>query len=300
MTLPTEIADEEGRLKRTARKTVVEVYEVREGETGSIYEMGIPVVDTGDLYHYNVGQKVPLGLERDNVPPSYLRTIRTLVYNEMFPGTGAEEANGKWGRDALSDERITDEAVKHAIQARFGDKAVIYDMSDPEANKIAVSEGHTLVYGSMLHAAEWNNVRRAGALLPAGKVTPSMKPTPEELGMKEMEHTPGMREIVAYTHEAAKALLGHDIVVRVIEHRGANYLAKYGSGYFTYNAATLEHGFFCQGISIAVDSLIIHEFGHDSEMDHLSADYYRVLTDLGAKLKAWAVRQAHALQPALA
>jgi hypothetical protein len=88
--------------------------------------------------------------------------------------------------------------------------------------------------------------------------------------------------------------LGHDIVVRVIEHRGANYLAKYGGGYFTYNVATLGRGFFNNGISVPVDSLIIHEFGHDSVMDHLSADYYRILTDLGAKLKAWAVREVTA------
>lgn len=292
ITLPTEIADEEGRLKRTARKTEVEVYEVLTGETGSIYEMGIPVVDTGDRYHYNVGQKVPLGLERDNVPPSYLRTIRTFVYNEMFGGTGAEEANGRWGRDALSDGRITDEAVKYAITQRFGENAVIYDMSDPEANKIAVSQGRTLVYGSMLHKEEWVNVKRAGFMLPAGQVTPSMRPTPEEMGMAEVEYTPGIKAIVAYTHEVAKGILGHDITVRAIHHKGANYLAKYGANHFTYNIALLGQNFFNRGVTVPVDSLILHEFGHDIEGDHLSANYYRTLTDLGAKLKAWAVKQA--------
>jgi hypothetical protein len=292
ITLPTEISDEEGRLKRTARKTDVEIYEVLGGETGSIYEMGIPVVETGDKWHYNVGMKVPLGLERDNVPPAYLRTIRTFAYNELYEETGTDEANGRWGRDALSDPRISDEAVRYAIGQRFGDKVVIYDPSDREANKIAVSQGYNLLHGSMLHGEEWANVRRVGFLQPAGQVTPSMKPTPEELNMKEVDYTPGIKMVVEYTHAAAKAILGHDIRVRAINHPGANYLAKYGVGVFSYNLANLGPGFFNQGISVPVDSLIIHEFGHDVEGDHLSESYYRTLTDLGAKLKHWAVKEA--------
>ena len=43
-TLPTEISDAEGILRRSARKTFVEIMEVLPGETAIIYEMGIPVV----------------------------------------------------------------------------------------------------------------------------------------------------------------------------------------------------------------------------------------------------------------
>ncbi len=52
--LNSEIADEEGYLKRILRETLIEVYEPFEGEAASIYEMGIPVVETGDKWHYNV------------------------------------------------------------------------------------------------------------------------------------------------------------------------------------------------------------------------------------------------------
>ena len=35
---------------------------------------------------------------------------------------------------------------------------------------------------------------------------------------------------------------------------------------------------------IAVLSVLLHEFGHEYESDHLSEAYYRALTELGAKV----------------
>jgi len=45
--------------------------------------MGIPVVETGDRWHYDIGQKVPLTLDRENVPPGFLRQVRVAVFNRM-------------------------------------------------------------------------------------------------------------------------------------------------------------------------------------------------------------------------
>lgn len=74
--LATELADADGRIKRTTRKTTVAIHEPREGERGMVYELGIPVVETGDRWHVDVGQKVPVNLERDNVPPALMRDLR--------------------------------------------------------------------------------------------------------------------------------------------------------------------------------------------------------------------------------
>jgi hypothetical protein len=62
------------------------------------------------------------------------------------------------------------------IDLRFGEKRVIYDPTDPEANALAVTKGYTVIHGGMLNGDEWRNVKRAGAALPAGQVTPSPKP----------------------------------------------------------------------------------------------------------------------------
>ena len=56
-TLVTEHGDD---LRPTKRKCRVEIYDPREGETATLYELGIPVVETGDRWDCSVLQKVPL------------------------------------------------------------------------------------------------------------------------------------------------------------------------------------------------------------------------------------------------
>src|ERR1035437_6520899 len=99
--LPTEIADEEGYLRRTSRKTAIEIYEPEPDETATLYEMGIQVVETGDRWHVNVTQKIPLNVDRDNVPPSYMALIRTVVVEATRERLTVEDANSTWVRDAI-------------------------------------------------------------------------------------------------------------------------------------------------------------------------------------------------------
>ena len=75
-TLATEFEDEEGRYRATSRKTGILVYEPLPGEKAMIYEMGLPIIETGDRWHYDVQQRVPLTSDRDNVRPAFLRDVR--------------------------------------------------------------------------------------------------------------------------------------------------------------------------------------------------------------------------------
>jgi hypothetical protein len=62
--LRTEISDVEGNLRPTTRKTKVHLYEPVGAGIGTLYELGIPVVETGDSYHCDVQQKMPVSLDR--------------------------------------------------------------------------------------------------------------------------------------------------------------------------------------------------------------------------------------------
>lgn len=159
VTLATEIADSEGRIKRTRRKTTMQVLEIAGERGGWLYEMGIPVVETGDDYDVNICQRVPVNLERDNVPAGYLRAVRTQVANLMASEIKTEQSNNPWVRDALSDPHISKQAVKAIIAGRFGDKAVAYDPSDLESNSRAAAAGYQVVHGSQLSKKEWTQVR---------------------------------------------------------------------------------------------------------------------------------------------
>lgn len=286
--LPTEIADADGNLKRARRKTVIKVWEPRAGETPTLYEMGVPVVETGDKWHVDVQQKVPLNMDRDNVPPAFLREVRTLVTGELYGLLTEADANASWVREATSDKNCDPTATKVIMDLRFGEKHVAYDPSDPEANALAVTKGYTVVHGSMMNATEWANAKKAGAILPAGKVTPSPKPfSPDGSPLKMVEpsaYTPGMQRIVDYVKALGPKLLKRSVSVQIASDIAWPFNATYGDGGLIFNLGRLGHAFFNSGPTVEVDRLIIHEFGHEFESNHLSEEYHDALCKLGAKL----------------
>lgn len=291
-TLRTERSDEDGNLKPTTRKTTVEVYEPLDGEQASIYEMGIPVVETGDRYHVNVMQKIPLNMDRDNVAPSYLRDVRTLVLNNTHDLLSAEDMKAAWVTNAMEDENVEAEAVKAAVVGKFGENSVVYDPTDPEANKIAAEQGYTVIPGGALPKGAWANVKANATVAPAGQVTPSPKPHADgaELGLMDPDHyTADIERVVLWTKDVAMQLTGADITVRVANANKEPFAAMYGplragrGGAFTYNAGRLGFKWFRAANAEAQVDLIIHELGHHFCSDHLDRRYLNALTLLGAR-----------------
>ena len=286
--LPTMIADSEGVMRQRVRQTMVRVYEPAPLENATLFEMDIPVVETRDRYHVDVQQKVPLNMDRDNVTPAYLRAIRVAVLNATHEGLTEDDVTQTWVKEACSDERVEDAAVRKAVKLRFGERAVIYDPTDLEANKLSVADGRPVVYGGSLSGDEWAQVRRAGALQAAGVVTPSPKPySPGGTPLKFIEpddQTPGMQRIVRFARDVALHVLKASITVGITCDITWPFAATYGSGRLVLNLGSLGHEFFNCGITNRVIDLLIHEFGHHYASDHLSSDYYDALTRLGAAM----------------
>ena len=292
-TLATEIADEAGILRRSARKTSVTVYKAEDG-IGWLYEMGIPVVETGDTFHVDIGQKVPLNFDRDNVKPAYLRNVRTLVLNAVHDRiTDSETANSSWVRDALADENVEADAVKAMVTLRFGEKSVAFDPRDTEANKRAVSAGYVVVHGSQMSKAEWANVRRAEVLPAAGRVMPTPSAysdnpnAPSVPVIDEDKWSEAERRTIGAYRRIANALMGFTPMVRLV--LVDNFRAAYGGRCLDLNRRNLGRTWFAEcliaeRLSEDAISLLIHELGHEYCGDHLSNKYYEALTRLGAKL----------------
>lgn len=169
-----------------------------------------------------------------------------------------------------------------------------FDPSDTEANKIAVSKGYTVVHGGMMSAGAWKNARKAGAISPAGQVTPGPKvwtgednPNAEIFSdwFPESKWTSGMHEVSDFARLAAEKLLRRTSTVKfgsTPHHLGR---ASYGpSGNLIFNKFRLGANWFERGITEDVVPLLIHVFGHEFSADHLSSDYPEALCRLGAKL----------------
>jgi hypothetical protein len=298
--LETPVADEQGVMRLRVRKTQVSIYEALPGETPGLYELGLPVVDTGDRWHVDVHQKVPLNRDRDNVRPTYLQAVHVAVLNAAHDLlTTEEEATADWCKLAGADPRCSDDAIKHLIRLRFGDKVAAPDPSDIEAMKAFQAQGGTIVVG--LSKGEWANVKRAGAVLPAGQICPTAKPYSDDPAAKDVtviseeKWTEGMRNIAAYATFLAWELLGVTLTVSMVNTTN-NFSACYGNGRLDFNLLRLGHKWFEYGAREDVDALLIHELAHDWSGDHLSEEYHQALCRLGAALKRLALEKADALR----
>lgn len=298
--LDTLIADEGGVMRPRVRKTSLGIFEPLPGETPSLYEMGLPVVETGDKWHVNVGQKVPVNRDRDNVRPAYLQAVRVAVLNAAYDLlTTEDEATAGWVKLAGADPRCSDDAIKHLIRLRFGEKVAAPDPSDLEAMKRFQSQGGVIVAG--LSKGEWANVKRAGAVLPAGQICPTAKPYSADPNADPVNVIPqerwsaGIRNIAEYARFLARELMGVDLTVSVVHSTNA-FAACYGAGRLDFNLLRLGHRWFEQGPTEEVDRLLIHEFGHQYSSDHLAEDYHDALCRLGAGLKRLALEKPEALR----
>lgn len=290
--LQTEVADASGTLRRKYVDTMVEIYVLRQGEKAMLYEMGIGVMSLGDdPYHVNVMQKVPLSMERDAVTPSYLRDIRAAVLDHMHEMLSTEQARGKWASDAI-EESTNPDAVKTIVTKRYGEKTVIYDPSDREANNIATSKGFTVIAGGAFTADAWDKIKEAEAVLPAGRVTPSPRPfSPDGEPLKlvpQDEWSPAMAAYAAMVSRLAERLESIDVVVSFTRDRGWKFSASYGktgmsTGSMTVNAGILGASWFERSNLASQLRLFTHELGHHYG-HHLEEPYHEALCRLAGKL----------------
>lgn len=287
--LQTVRLDDEGNLKPTERKTEVRVYEPLEGEEAHLYEMGIPVVGTSDKWHYAVQQRVPINWERNNVPPGYLKTLRVEVLNAMHGRISEEEATASWVTQAIDDRRCEAAAVKTIVTQRFGEHRVIYDPTDAEGTKIAVSKGYSVITGGAFSKGAWENIRKHAVALPAGQVTPSPKAyhpdgEPENV-IPESEWTADMRRITGFATVLFRCLIGCDLRVRIVNNPGVGWAANFGSRCLTLNFGSLGPKWFGRTVrDVEVLDLLLHEYVHHTVSDHLSNEMHETATKLGAKL----------------
>lgn len=298
--LVTEVADEHGFLKRVVRETLVRAYWPQLGEPGTLYEMGIPVVETGDGWDVSVEQKIPLTLDRTNVPERFMREVRAGLLNAVgMTMRGTEEAARPWVREAVATGEVRPDVMEHILDERFGEKRVAYDPSDREANNIATAQGYVVVHGGALHAAEWDAVKEHGLIKPAGQVTPSPKPfSPDGEPLRLVqEWTNEMYQFTHWAQRLAKALINEpNLRVVLADDPGWSFAGCFGKGELTVNVAKFNNGkrFFSAGPTLELTALLIHEFAHKAAPHHLTAAFYDECCRIGA-----ALAHAAADEPAL-
>ena len=296
--LQTEFADEDKFIRRTTRKTNVTLFEPLPGETATLYELGLPVVPLDGMpWHVYVHQRVPLNSDRDNVTPAYRKALGVLVLNAMHLEMKPEHAALPVIKEAMESPDVAVEAVNTILTHQYGAKRAIFDLSDPESNSKAFSNGYQVIPGGAFTKATWANIRKAGAALPSGHTFPT-KQCYDAAGaparrIPESEWTDGMRAVATYAQALALKLMGgRAIMVTMENERSQWYAANYGNAHLTFNVPKLGKTWFdLSKNSEKINDLLLHEFGHEYSENHLDAKYHKALTRMGARLAQLALTE---------
>jgi hypothetical protein len=297
-TLPSITTDDEGNLVNTSRKTNIELFKST-NSVGCIYELGIPVVELDIPYLVNVNQKIPLNKDRDNVKPAYLKKLNTVVLDQVSSELSKEQLKANWVSEGM--EKSTHKAVKDVLDGRYGEDAVVFDMSDSEANKKAFADDINVVTGGAFNKNVWDNIREARTTYedlarPSGSVgkyaSPNMSGNVPAPLLDKSKITKEMKQVFSLARKLHLKLFNQDLNVEIFDCYGLGgnrFSATYGGG---FSGADL--GFYYKSLGkswfdlktnkLAIIKLIIHEFGHYYSSDHLSKQYYKGLCEIGAKL----------------
>lgn len=292
-TLPTDVADEEGVLRRRERKTTVHLYSAA---NAMLFEMGLPVQPIEGPWSVNVLQKVPLNLDRTAVPPAFVSKLQTLVANHTARDLMPSEFTKPWIAEVVQDKNVSPEIVKLYLGAKYGDKIVIDvpGADGQESGRNAVANGYTVIRGGSEAKETWSKIREHDLAKPATALFPPMKASSDYRTLGDDEITPAYRQLINYCLELAPRVLGCEIIVRIIEGDKLGVLATWGRGgkdpVLTFNKARLPTGFFQYGPDVESNKLIIHEFAHHYG-DHLEEAFDDAMALLGAKLTDIALRE---------
>ncbi len=279
-TLPTEV-ENNGIFRKTERKTIIHVHNL--SENAWLFEMGLPICEIEGKYSFNVQQKVPLSIDRDTIPQSFLEKLFGEALNVLHDEIKPEESSESWICVGAGSDRIKSETTKSIITKRYGQKVLIATPNQPLSNDDAIANGFRIVHGSELSKKEWKNVRKADAMKSSSDLFPH-----NGIRGEDVEPTPNMLIFKNLAKRIAKEVFNIDIVVLFKKWIGVK--AQYGNRTFTVNVEALGEDFFKPDPTIEMLDLIIHELGHEKGM-HTEHSYHEALTLIGATMTMKALKK---------
>ncbi len=279
-TLQTEIANGDGVLRKSRRATTILVYRPKGGEVGTLYEMGLPVVETGDGFHYNIMQRVPLAADRDNVPAAFLRDVRAEALNVTADLLTEEDVSESWVRDGAADERVKPETTRRIADLRYGEKRVVADPNDPLSRERAIARGFTVVGSRAMSREEWARMRDAEAIPSSSALFPTTFGESERVD--ESELTEDHERVAGLVRIVSRLVFGWEASVRWYRQEGGHD-ASYAGRCVSFNLARLGRRWFGPSNLGSQLALIIHELGHVGG-GHVDEGYYGALCKIGAAL----------------
>src|SRR5581483_6143933 len=146
----------------------------------------------------------------------------------------------------------------------------------------------------------WTNVRRYGASLPAGQVTPSPTPFCEDgrpLRMvEEHQRTAALLRFERFAKELAEVLIERHLIVQFADDQGWRFGGCYSDRGLIVNVAVKGMNWFEGTAGDLLENwtpFLIHEFAHEAVKGHLSGSYHAECCRLAGLLARALIEQPY-------
>ena len=249
-------------IRRTRRKTQVDLLDRHDPNQSWLYEMGIPIQPIETPWDIDVQQKVPMPPNRTEVPTRYVNAIYATTLNAAYHLMDRDEFGQNWVKIAMNEERTHQDSVIATVQGRHGDK-VLFTSNDKDANMQASEQGYELVNPKSLTPTERTRFRDDGGVQSARDIFGVSYDEREEVE-PDPEHEPFIHWV---TELGTACGLQVDVKFVRFQSNRANVIADCTADSMKptirFNRHHLADDFFVPPFNRADQlKLIMHEFGH--------------------------------------
>ena len=252
--------------------------------------MVIYIQDIDSPFDVDVMQKVPLAQNRDMVPDFYLQDIFAHILNNVAETITERDASDHWIKLAMNDKIVTPETVQIIRLKRFGEKTVIANPFDPQANEKAWSQGYDVISPKNLSQTERELFRSVGMATSSEKFGDKVTfgiPTPGKV-------TESMREFSYIVRWIGTSLGREDFRIN-FEYNSGSFLAGWSTSAreMTFNISAHSRKrlpkkwFETKNFELNEKQLgiVLHELSHDNDDDRShTGKFLDMTTSLGSRL----------------
>ncbi len=268
----------DGRMTPRKEDTMIDIFQVPDGDDSWLYEMGIPVctLEQNIKWHVNINQKLPQQTtSRNVVSEKYLQSVYESVLNNTVDLVEKEDASATWIQEGM--KGATEETAKEVFKKVYDtDEVYIQSQTDPRANEKAIESGGQLIKRNWLDSDAREHLKDIGVISYASETFKTNYASSEQIEPNE-----DMIWFERVTLEIMKNTLDSEIPIFFVKSKEVTDLAwmaeMFGCYSLTFNTSRLGKQFFKEYKAEQI-ALVIHELAHkDAEvengMSHLSHKY---------------------------
>jgi hypothetical protein len=159
------VAVDGGVERATMRATSLALYVPRKGEAPRLFEMGVPVQRWNVPWHVDVGQRIPLGDTRDQVPERFALAVKATLLEALLHRLDRRDLRGDWVNDVIARWPVTT-TLLDAYVSRVFPKGSVLGATAADAPSLAHDDRARQLGAHIVEAASLSH----GAYVALGRV----------------------------------------------------------------------------------------------------------------------------------